>query len=415
MCAMLIAGCTSYIFGLFVIPVSTEFNLSRAEINNGYIAFLLGVGVLSPIVGRLLDKFSSRLVMGCGGILFGLGMLGIAHAQNPLLIIIYILLPVAFGMAACGTLAANTVVVRWFGRNRGKALGVLAISTSAGGFIFTPLTAVLIEQYGWRGALEVIGILAIVVIVFMTTVVIRNKPTGRERGYCAELSTPVGDNDPADDRQSHLWSYAELLKNRNFWLLTLGVGLLYSSDQAMVTSNVPYFQDIGIGLSEAALIASCMTASAIGGKMLVGFLADKVDLRHVFYVVAIAHIAILLVYLSQPPFWGLLILATIFGLGIGGVFPVWTTMLAWTFGSTSYGTIMGLMTIFFKLGSILTVRFVGEVFDATGSYETAFYVFIAMVVLAMVMVSMMKPQSGLPAKKTEPVTDTPYQATKTTS
>ncbi len=399
-CAMLIAGCTSYIFGLFVIPVTQEFGLSRAEVNNGYIAFLLGVGILSPIVGRLLDIFSARIVMCCGGVLFGIGMIGMSQVMQPWMMLLWILGPIAFGMAACGTLAANTVVVRWFHNRRGKALGVLAISTSAGGFIFTPLTAVLIEQFGWRGALFAIGCLALVVISIMTLFVIRNQPKGDEKGLHEEFLKDAAMTPQEEEQQGHLWRYGELLRNRNFWLLTLGVGLLYSSDQAMVTSNVPYFQDIGIDLTGAAMIAAFMTVSAIAGKMLVGMLADKMDLRYLFYAVAVAHVAILVVYLLQPPFWGLLLMATVFGLGIGGVFPVWGTMLAWVFGAKSYGTIMGLMTIFFKLGSILTVRFVGQVYDATGSYESAFYVFIVMVVVAAGMISMIKPAE---AKKERPL------------
>jgi MFS family permease len=123
----------------------------------------------------------------------------------------------------------------------------------------------------------------------------------------------------------------------------------------------------------------------------VGYLADKVDLRFVFFAVAIAHSALLLLYVMEPSYWLLLGLATVFGIGIGGVFPVWTTLIAWLFGSKSYGTIMGLMTIPMKVVSVVTVRMVGEIHDRTGSYSAAFLIFAGATVVAMILVSMIRP------------------------
>lgn len=184
-----------------------------------------------------------------------------------------------------------------------------------------------------------------------------------------------------------------LLRNRNFWLLTIGIGLLYGSDQALVTSTVPYFQDIGIDLSAAAVIMSCITVSAIAGKLLVGYLADKVDLRYVFLLVVLMHVALLVTFLLQPPYWVLLIMSVAFGVGIGGVFPVWATFLAHLFGSHSYGTAMGLMTIILKLFSILAVRLIGEIYDFSGSYETAFMIFIGVVLSALVAAMFIKKEA----------------------
>lgn len=394
-CALIVAGCTSYIFGLFVIPVTEEFGISRATANNGFIAFLVGVGVLSPLVGRLLDRLSARVVVACGGLAFGLGMIGLSLTHSLVLMLLLIAGPVSFGMAACGTLAANTIVVRWFQQRRGRALGVLAVSTSAGGFIFTPFTALLIENFGWRSALLVIGAIGVTVISLMALFVVRNHPDGSESGYQQEFAGATGEDGTAGDTDTgseREWSYAEVLRNRNFWLLTLGIGLLYGSDQAMITTKVPYMRDIGIDLSAAAMVVSCMTVSAICGKLLVGYLADKLNLKYVFHLVALAHIAVLLVYLMAPPYWMLLSLVTLFGLGIGGVFPVWTTCVAWLFGAKSYGTIMGLMTVILKLLSIVAVRFIGEIHDATGSYVTAFFIFMGAVAAAMVFISLLRPQ-----------------------
>jgi fucose permease len=257
----------------------------------------------------------------------------------------------------------------------------------------------MIESFGWRAALVANGSITLGAIFLMTVLIIRNFPRGNEAGYNREFD--VGDNvtpDDADEKtdgkteDEAAWTYGELLRSRNFWGLTLGIGLLVGSDQSMVTAQIPYFLEIGIDMQAAALIVSCMTASAICGKLLVGYLADKIDLRFVFYFIASIHIALLLVYITQPGYWALLLLATLFGVGIGGVFPVWSTMLAWLFGTKSYGTVMGAMTIITKGMAIVAVRFIGEVYDTTGSYIPGFVVFIGAVMVAMILAAMLKPE-----------------------
>lgn len=397
-CAAVVIGSSAYTFGLFVVPVTEELSISRANISNGYIALLLGVALVSPFVGRLLDRFSARMVILSGAITYAAGLACLTLTKSPLLMLIIMLVLVAYGYAACGTLSVNTVIVRWFKRRRGTALGVMAVSTSTGGFIFAPLTAMLIENYSWRTALLINSGIVMTAIFLMTVLIIRNFPRGNEPGYDEEFNAAdnrrgdTAKNEESEMEEERTWTYAELIRNRNFWLLTLAIGLMLGSDQAMITAKVPYFLDIGIDMQAAAFIVSCMTASAICGKLLVGYLADKVDLRYVFCGVAVAHVALQLVYIWAPGYWTLLFFATLFGIAIGGVFPVWSTMLAWIFGTKNYGTVMGAMTMATKGMAVVAVRFIGEVRDMTGSYIPGFMTFSIAVIISMFLAAMLRPQ-----------------------
>lgn len=405
LCAAVAIGSAAYTFGLFVVPMTEELGISRATMNNGYIALLLGVALLSPFVGRLLDKLSARMVIFSGALAYAAGLVGLTMTSSPIFMLLLMLVPIAYGYAACGTLSVNTVIVRWFKRRRGTALGIMAVSTSTGGFIFAPFTAMLIENFGWRTALLINGAISVVTISLMTLLVIRNFPSGTEPGYEEEFNAPEakheGDHE-ADGQTERVWTYAKLFRNRNFWLLTLAIGLMLGSDQAMITAKVPYFIDIGIDMQAAAFIVSCMTASAICGKLLVGYLADKVDLRYVFYGVALCHVALQLVYVAAPGYWTLLFLATLFGIAIGGVFPVWSTMLAWLFGTKNYGTVMGVMTIATKGMAVVAVRFIGQVYDATGSYVPGFLTFSVAMGLSIFLAAMLRPQQREPIAQVAP-------------
>ena len=138
-------------------------------------------------------------------------------------------------------------------------------------------------------------------------------------------------------------------------------------------------------------MVSLKTISAIGGKLIVGYLADKVDLRLLFLAVAMCSIALLTVYIMQPSYWVLLGCVAMFGIAVGGVFPVWTTLTAWLFGVQSYGMVMGLMTIITQPFAMVAIRFIGEVHDRSGSYIPAFITFIGLVVVAIIMIGLVKP------------------------
>ncbi|WP_439133323.1 MFS transporter [Pseudomaricurvus sp.] len=395
-CAAMALGFTVYVFGVFVVPVSAEFGLSRAAANNGMIALQLGAVVMSPLVGRLMDKFSARHIMMLGGVSFGGALMLTSRAQSPEFMLFMLTVPLTFGYAACGVLGANTVVVRWFSKRRGRALGILALSTSVGGMVSQPLTALLIEAFGWRTALFQIGLIATVGFLSMAIFVIRNSPAGNEPGYQKEFigsdsSTEQGNTAEHAVLQERPWTYKELFCNRNFWLLSIGIGLMQASDQTLLASQVPHFQDLGFTIETAALLASIKTFSAIGGKIIVGYFADKVDLRWLFLFVAGSNIGILTVYMMQPSFELLLCTVALLGVAVGGVFPVWTTLISWLFGPRSFGTVMGVMMIITNPLAIVALRASGVIHDTYGSYTPAFGGLIAMVVTATILIMMLKP------------------------
>lgn len=396
-CTMIAIGSTTYCFGLFVRPMAEEFGLSRADTNLGFILLLLGMAAWSPIVGRMMDRLPARAVMTAGALSFGAGFLLMAAATTPWMLGLAIFAPVAFATVACGALAANTLTSRWFHRRRGRAMGILAVATSAGGFVVPPLLALLMADFGWRQALMVHGMGATLVMLALVMWLIRDRPesVGLHPDGAAE---PLAEDAQAAHAAARRWTLGELLGNRNFWLIGVGVGLLFGADQALLSSIIPYGEDAGLSTQQAALLVSCLTVSAIAGKLLIGALADRVDKRWLFALVAACHLVFLAVLLIEPGYAGLIVACATVGLAVGGAYPLWMTLLADAFGPASFGSVMGTMSLLVMPLSIFSVRYIGEVFDRTGSYDLAFWTFIGFAVISALLIAAVGNRPKAPAR-----------------
>lgn len=371
-------------FGLFVVPASAELGVSRADANNWLIVAGLGSAALAPFIGRLVDRVSVRLIMGLGGVILAASFVALGTTSSPWLIMA-LAIPVAFASDSAGGLAAATVTARWFRRRRGRALALVGISASAAGFALSPLAAYLIVEYGWRSALVIIGLLAGTVVVAMAVLLIRSAPTEEQLAvWEAPREAEAGEKRPHETRR---WGYRELITNRNFLCLTAGIGLLFASDRAIMISLAPYLADGGFDLKMAGLMISALTGSSIIGKIFVGYIADYVDPRRIFLVVAAFHVVLLLVLIAQPHIWVMFAVALTMGLGVGGVLPVNQVLTVRIFGSTSFGTVAGTAVVFHQLFMMVAFRFIGEVRDRTGSYDLAFELFIFCVLLSALLIS----------------------------
>jgi MFS family permease len=382
-CAMLVIGSTNYAFQLFVVPVEKEFGLSRAAVNQGLSLFMVGSALWSPFAGRVLDRLPAPTVMATGGILIAVAMNLIASTSSLWLIAGALVGPMALGAMLAGGLANTTVVSRWFRRRRGRALGIATVSSGAGGFVMIQVITWLIGRHGWRGALVWTGALIALSIGTLALVLIRSRPSDETLERAGEL-TGVAVDGVSSERA---WSPRQVLGQRNFWCIAFGTGLLMASDGAILASKIPYLLELGIEAQAASLLVACQTASSVVGKIGIGLAADRVDLRRLFAAVALCHVLLLLVLIAQPSYAVLLVSLSLFGVGMGGVYPLLATLTAASFGSKSFGMVAGSMQLALLPVSIGLITFIGASHDRTGSYTLAFWVFIGVVLLASALVA----------------------------
>ena len=167
----LLLGSTYHAFGVFVLPVSRDLGLSRAETNTALILFSIGNAIWAPIVGPMLDRLSIRRIMlGCA-LLMGASLVALGRSQSVWLSAIVIAGPLAFATQGAGILTANALVVRWFSVHRGRAMAIALTGMSLGGILLPPLIAAVIEQLGWRQTLVSVGCAVALVLVALVPIV----------------------------------------------------------------------------------------------------------------------------------------------------------------------------------------------------------------------------------------------------
>ncbi|WP_157217379.1 MFS transporter [Flavisphingomonas formosensis] len=384
---MLSVGTTLYAFGVLVKPISAELGLSRAAVNMGLVLLQLGGAVAGPMIGRMIDRASARWILVVAGFLFAGAFVAIASTSNLWVIAVALLVPLAFGWVATGSLIGTTLAVRWVRDRRALAMGIIAASTSAGGLVVVPLVVWLVSHVGWRAAMMIEGITVGVVVVLLALLVVRDWPDGPTEDAGARTATSRTAPIPV----------MHFLRLRNFWLVALAAGTLMAVDQALLASLIPFATDGGLSLVEAGFLMSCLTGAGIAGKLAIAALADRVDKRLLFCVIALSNAAFLALLLGEPPYAVLLPVCCVMGLVLGGTIPVWYALIADLFGARSFGSVMGAMGPISLALSMTAMRFVGASYDAHGDYAQAFRIFLAASLLTILLIFLARmPARGEP-------------------
>jgi predicted MFS family arabinose efflux permease len=376
-------GSTFAAFGVFVIPVSAEFMLSRADMNTALIFKNLGNAVFAPVIGRVLDKVPTRPVMIVCSIIFALSFIGLGLSHSLWLgaLIMFVGVPTAY--LGAGSLTNTLLVARWFTAQRGRAMMLAGIGTSLGTMIGAPAAGFLVQDYGWRTALIIIG-LTIGALLLLFALIVRTLPgpDDLELGSAPPTAEQIAQRDqPAPSPVG----VTDLLLMPHFWTIALSTSMAFAASQAVIVSLVPFASESGLSMIKATSLVSVLGATAILGGLCASTIADKVDrvvlMSGLFILYALVNAALLL----DKSYPILLACAAVLG-GLSGIIvATFYALLADRFGTASFGTVRG--TAFLLTGTLgmVSVRFAGEVYDRTHGYDFMFATFVASYLLAAIL------------------------------
>jgi MFS family permease len=384
-------GLVFYSYGVFFKTLATEFGGSRLGVATGLVIMNVVVAAVSPYLGRMVDHRSIRKIMCGGACLMAAGF--IAASRIEALWQFYLLMGtlLAVGAAMLGALTGSALITNWFSERRGIALGISGMGISLSGLAMAPVATLLIAAIGWRGTFLVYGVVTLVSVVPAVWFTIVNRPEDMGLLPDGAQARPAGEGPSAIAAAAPLdWSVRGTLRELNFWVIALVVGLNFFANGAVLIHIIPYATDIGFEPMKAAWVLSTMAGFGVLGKVLFGWIADRLPKRVAFWIATgLQGLGVVLILNVQEYGW-LLLAGTIFGLGMGGVIPLWGALIGAGFGRQAFGRVMGLMTPVMLPIHILGIPYAGWIYDRTGSYEIAFFSFTGIYVLAIAVLLLLR-------------------------
>ena len=380
-----------YSYGVFFKSIAADFGGSRLGVSVG-LSITQAVGAfVAPVVGRALDRYPLRNVMGAGAMLMGTGFLALSQVQTQAQFYLVLGVFIGLGASSMGSLATSKLVTNWFDRRRGTALGIAAAGVSLSGVVMPYISAELIGSFGWRAGFLFYGgftLLVVVPLVFRF-VVSRPEDMGLRPDGALPLVSAAGDDSPAKPRLS----LRDVARNHNFWTIVLTFALLFCCMSATLTHMIPRLTDSGYSLVQASLVMSLCAGAAVFGKLTFGWLGDRMPLRRLLLVVIAMQLSGQLIMFVASGYWMTVLGAALFGYGLGGVVPTQGTIVGKTFGRERFGSVLGLMRPAMFPVQILGVPFAGWIFDVTGAYTLAFQIFLGIYFLAALTIAAYRPPS----------------------
>ena len=372
------------------LQLEKELNLSRFVTTLTIPIFMMCSAIFFPIVGKLLDQYSVKKIIVWGGFIYSISLMSLYLTFNYFTFILIYGLPIALGATLMGNLATSKLVSSWFERQAGRALGIAAVGVSFAGFIFPNLTQYFLMDVlllEWREVYLVFGIFLLLIITPLIFFLVIDKPddVGQEvDGGMKEIGIEPDENIGVE------WEIKDLLKNSNFWILTIVFALQFSSMMAILAHLTFYASERGWA-DQAAFIFGMYAIPAMLSKVVFGWLVEKkLDPRMAVSIsLAFQAMGLLLITTTQSPTQLALVIA-LFGFGGGAGLPMSNILFRNTFTPKSFGTSRGLSQPFIFLMQAVGTPGVALIFQYYGNYNNAFLMLTVMVVLAIFIIWLLK-------------------------
>jgi MFS family permease len=387
---------TVFSFGVFVTPLEAEFGWSRAEISVALTITNITIVICSPLVGSLVDRAGVRRVLIPSIVLMGLAVSSMYLMQDHILhfYAMYLLIP----LLGAGTLplSYSRVVVAWFARRRGLALGISLAGFGVGAALIPPLGQWLIANFGWREAYLAFGAAIFLINLPLTVLLMRESPS--KMGLQPDGKAPRAKDTVALDPHAGLTG-REAARTFSFWYVFSSFLLVGFGVTSILAHLVPMLIGRGIDPTTASLYMGSLGAGLVIGRILAGHLMDRYFAPYVtglFLTLMLLGIMVLATNVS-----GLVLLLAVvsIGLALGSEISEIAYIVSRYFGPRAFGQIYGTMFAAFQLGSAFGAPAFGLYYDHAGNYIGALWGIAGVIFVGIVLILRLGPYPDLATEK----------------
>ena len=362
-----IASGARFLFGVVLKPVSEEFGWDRAQLTGAVLLAMIVLSICQPVIGILVDRVGPKKILVTGLALLGVSLIPFSYVTNLWQVYLLYGFLMSFGLAAASPVLATSLVGRWFTRKRGLAMSMATSGSAFGQLLIVPLAAWIMLMTSWQTAYRVLAVALLLVALPLSAIFLRDAPRAGSAG------TPQPEEG---------LTLRDAIAHPPFWILAFG---FIVCGWTMAFPNIhflAYADDMGMSVLHAANTISATAIFSIVGSVLLGLAADRFRRTSVLALTyALRGLAFLLLLLL-PAGNLLYVYGLILGISWTATTPLTAAIAADRYGPKHLGFIFGSLFTFMNLGFGFGSLVGGMIFEATGGYQVALIVNVALGVAA---------------------------------
>ena len=363
--------------GLITEPLLRDLQIDRvsfARINLW--ATLIGA-LFSVGVGRLIDRFGSRIVLPIVAVALASVVFGMSIARDVAAMAILITLTRGFGQSALSVVSI-TMVGQWFVRRLNLAMAIYTIALSIGFMLAFPLIGAIVLSNGWRTAWWIIGLALLFGLAPLAFLLVRRSP---------ESISIEADGGPQQEPLSRVdYTLTQALSTPSFWVFGIASAIygLIASGIALFNESILAERRFDASTYHRSLIIVALTS--LVGNFLGGWIASKWRMNRLLALAMVLLAGSLTALPQVSTQMHVAIYAAVMGLAGGFVIVIFFSFWSAAYGRKHLGKIQGVAQALTVIASALGPLLLAETVSRTGSYATIFYL-LTVVVLVMALLS----------------------------
>ena len=374
------SGGSRFAFGLMLKPMTDDLGWSRSSLSLVVTVFMLVSAVALPLVGRLVDRFSLRWIIGTGAVIgaVGIGLMGRVAAPWQMFMVYGVVY--AIGNAGTSNPVVGVMISRWFVRRRGLATSAAVAGSAMGQLVIIILLASLVVTQGWRTSYLLLGAANLVVLVPLVLATVRSGPAAAvETGLdtIPEVETSLAGGGGG--------SLRSIFASGQLWLLVAIYAICGFQDFFVATHVVAFALDQEVGPVLAGNLLALMGLVGLAGVLLSGLLADAFGAARPTLVCFLLRIGIfaLVFFFQDTP--AIIAFALLYGFTFLITAPLTIVFAGNIFGSGNLGTVSGFISMVHQIAGGLGAFAGAIIFDLRGSYHAAFLLMLGLAIVAAAM------------------------------
>lgn len=355
------------IFSVFSQPMTELHGWSIKDYSLAYSLYTLIFAVVAIFAGKITDMYGAKILMYVGGFLFGLGWFLTGSVTTiPMLYLTFSL--IAGSGAGLMYNSALVTAMKWFPDKGGKISGFILSSAAIGPFIMSPVSAIIIDNFGVLNAYRILGVL-FTTVIFAVAWLLNTAPNN----YTPKGWVPPTQIQSSTNTMEINLNWKQMLSSPLFYILFLTLVVASTAGTMLVSSASLIAQDqVGLTATAAAVVVSISTLSNFIGRLSFGVIYDKFGAYIALLIDLVLTITalVMLTTATNYPFFVLCII--ILGFSFGGLLVVFPPLTRQSFGSKNFGMNYAIVFLGYSGGAFVGPRIASYFKEATGEFTTAY-------------------------------------------